>query len=102
MVNESCHHILTFNSVSKEERQKILEEIAANRTERQNKRRQQRRLQTEQFVKSMQMLQANAKSDLPFEDYSLFVYRQTAPNFEDRVKDLEKKFTYVPVRSVVC
>ncbi|XP_063910591.1 F-actin-monooxygenase Mical isoform X3 [Zophobas morio] len=81
---------------SVEERQKILEEIAANRTERQNKRRQQRRLQTEQFVKSMQMLQANAKSDLPFEDYSLFVYRQTAPNFEDRVKDLEKKFTYVP------
>ncbi|XP_064215891.1 F-actin-monooxygenase Mical isoform X7 [Tribolium castaneum] len=84
-------------SASVEERQKILEEIVANRTERQNKRRQQRRLQTEQFLKSMQMLQANAKPDSqPFEDYSLFVYRQTAPNFEDRVKDLERKFTYVP------
>lgn len=85
----------------KEERQKVLEEIATNRSERQNKRRQQRKLQTEQFLKSMQMLQANAKPDSqPFEDYSIFVYRQTAPKFEDRVKDLEKQFTYVPVRSV--
>lgn len=85
----------------KVERQKALEEIAANRNERQNKRRQQRRLQTEQFLKSMQMLQMNAKPDNsePFEDYSIFLYRQTAPNFEDRVKDLEKKFTYVPVRA---
>lgn len=80
----------------------MLEEIATNRYDRQNKRRQQRRLQTEQFIKSMQMLQANAKPDSqPFEDYSIFLYRQTAPNFEDRVKDLEKKFTYVPVRGVV-
>lgn len=48
----------------------------------------------------MQMLQANAKPDQsgPFEDYSIFLYRQTAPNFEDRVKDLEKKFIYIPVR----
>lgn len=47
------------------------------------------------------MLEANAKSDSqPFEDYSIFVYRQTAPKFEDRVKDLEKQFTYVPVRLV--
>lgn len=84
----------------------MLEEIITNRTERQNKRRQQRKLQTEQFIKSMQMLQANAILDPsgPFEDYSIFLYRQTAPNFEDRVKDLEKKFTYVPVRimSVDC
>lgn len=47
------------------------------------------------------MLQANAKPDSqPFEDYAIFVYRQTAPKFEDRVKDLEKQFTYVPVRWV--
>lgn len=79
----------------------MLEEIAANRSDRQNKRRQQRKLQTEQFLKSMQMLEANAKSDSqPFEDYSIFLYRQTAPKFEDRVKDLEKQFTYVPVRFV--
>lgn len=85
----------------KEERQKILEELAANRNDRQNRRRQQRKLQTEQFFKSMQMLQANAKPDSqPFEDYSIFLYRQTAPKFEDRVKDLEKQFTYVPVRLV--
>lgn len=75
----------------------------ANRTDRQNKRRQQRKLQTEQFIKSMQMLQANAQFDPsgPFEDYSIFLYRQNAPNFEDRVKDLEKKFTYVPVRIMI-
>lgn len=84
----------------KEDRQKRLEEIASNRADRQNKRRQHRKYQTEQFIKSMQMLQANAIHDPsgPFEDYSIFLYRQTAPNFEDRVKDLEKKFIYVPVR----
>lgn len=87
--------------VTKEERQKMLEEIASNRAERQNKRRQQRKLQTEQFLKSMQMLQANARDPEPFEDYSIFLYRQTAPKFEDRVKDLEKQFTYVPVSRVV-
>ncbi|VEN43454.1 unnamed protein product [Callosobruchus maculatus] len=82
---------------SVEERQKILEEIATNRAERQNKRRQQRKFQTAQFIKSMQMLQSNAKPDSqPFEDYAIFLYRQTAPKFEDRVKDLEKQFTYVP------
>lgn len=48
----------------------------------------------------MQMLHMNAKPDStePFEDYSLFVYRQTAPHFQDRVKNLEKQFIYVPVR----
>nr|CAH7736801.1 unnamed protein product [Callosobruchus chinensis] len=82
---------------SVEERQKILEELATNRAERQNKRRQQRKFQTAQFIKSMQMLQSNAKPDSqPFEDYAIFLYRQTAPKFEDRVKDLEKQFTYVP------
>ncbi|KAJ8919795.1 hypothetical protein NQ315_006324 [Exocentrus adspersus] len=74
----------------------MLEEIASNRAERHNRRRQQRKLQTEQFLKSMQMLQANARDPEPFEDYSIFLYRQTAPKFEDRVKDLEKQFTYVP------
>ncbi|XP_028150105.1 F-actin-monooxygenase Mical isoform X7 [Diabrotica virgifera virgifera] len=82
---------------SVEERQKMLEEIASNRAERHNKRKYQRKLQTEQFIKSMQMLQANAKADAqPFEDYAIFLYRQTAPKFEDRVKQIEKQFTYVP------
>lgn len=42
------------------------------------------------------MLQANAKreKDEPFEDYSIFLYRQTAPDFKDRVKDLEQKILY--------
>lgn len=83
---------------------KRLEEIASNRNERHSKRRQQRKMQTEQFIKSMQMLAANSISENsePFEDYSIFLYRQTAPNFEDRVKDLEKKFTYIPVSDVVA
>lgn len=53
------------------------------------------------------MLQANAKQDLestPFEDYSIFVYRQTAPDFKDRVRDLERKLYYpVSLKSwIVC
>lgn len=90
--------------VLKEDRQKRLEEIVSNRTDRHNKRRQQRKMQTEQFMKSMQMLQSNCKPDHsePFEDYSIYLYRQTAPNFEDRVKNLEKQFIYVPVRFIRC
>lgn len=47
----------------------------------------------------MQMLETNAKIEdsAPFEDYSLYVYRQTAPSFQDRVRDLELKLFY-PVR----
>lgn len=53
--------------------------------------------------KSMQMLETNAKCEdsAPFEDYSLFVYRQTAPAFQDRVRDLELKLFY-PVRQFAC
>lgn len=42
------------------------------------------------------MLAANDKSnsDTPFEDYSIYLYRQTAPEFEDRVKELERKLLY--------
>lgn len=36
----------------------------------------------------------------PFEDYSIYMYRQSAPEFKDRVKDLEQKIAVVlfPVR----
>lgn len=49
------------------------------------------------------MLSANAKREKeePFEDYSIFLYRQTAPDFKDRVKDLEQKILY-PVSQVFC
>lgn len=88
----------------KEDRQRRLEDIVSNRVDRHNKRRQQRKNQTEQFIKSMQMLQSNCKPDHsePFEDYSIYLYRQTAPNFGDRVKNLEKQFIYVPVRFQCC
>ncbi|XP_024947537.1 F-actin-monooxygenase Mical isoform X3 [Cephus cinctus] len=79
-----------------EERQKRLEDIEKNRIERMRKRQYLRKMATQQFYKSMQMLAANAKRDKdePFEDYSIFLYRQTAPDFKDRVKDLEQKILY--------
>lgn len=87
----------------KVERMQRLQEIETNRLERQSKRRMQRAQQTENFYKSLHMLQANNllresdENSKPFEDYSLFMYRQTAPEFNSRVKDLEKKLLY-PVR----
>jgi len=79
-----------------------LEEIKRNREERERRGRYLRELTTQQFHKSMQMLQANALlrpdgSEEPFEDYSIFLYRMTAPDFSDRVKHLEQKLLY-PVR----
>ncbi|KAK7790107.1 hypothetical protein R5R35_007081 [Gryllus longicercus] len=79
----------------KEESQRRSEELSRLRMERIIRRQYLRHLQTRQFEKSMQMLQINAKveneEEEPFEDFSLFVYRLTAPDFKDRVKDLEKK-----------
>ncbi|XP_017763779.1 PREDICTED: protein-methionine sulfoxide oxidase Mical isoform X1 [Eufriesea mexicana] len=79
-----------------EERQKRLAEIEKNRAERMRRRQYLRNMATQQFYKSMQMLQANAKreKDEPFEDYSIYLYRQTAPDFKDRVKYLEQKILY--------
>ncbi|XP_037045702.1 F-actin-monooxygenase Mical isoform X2 [Bradysia coprophila] len=82
-----------------EERMKRLQEIEANRNDRQNKRRLQRAQQTQNFYKSLHMLQANtllreSDSSSPFEDYSIFLYRQSAPEFNDRVKELERKLLY--------
>lgn len=37
----------------------------------------------------------------PFEDYSIFLYRQNAADFTDRVKELEQKLLF-PVRESVC
>ena len=50
------------------------------------------------------MLQANTLlredgEDIPFEDYSIYMYRQNAPEFTDRVKMLEKKLLN-PVRMI--
>ncbi|KAK3927176.1 [F-actin]-monooxygenase Mical [Frankliniella fusca] len=81
-----------------QERIKRLEEIKQNRLERQKRSKYMQMLTRQQFYKSIQMLQANAprsdSEDAPFEDYSLFMYRMTAPDFQDRVKDLEQKLLY--------
>jgi F-actin monooxygenase len=80
-----------------------LADIDANRIDRQHRRRTQRKLQTENFLKSLHMLQANnylrdsEDGSEAFEDYSIFMYRQNAPEFTDRVKELERKLLY-PVR----
>lgn len=84
-----------------QERIKRLEEIKQNRIERQQRSKYMQMLTRQQFYKSIQMLQANAPrsddDDTPFDDYSLFMYRMTAPDFQDRVKSLEQKLLY-PVR----
>lgn len=53
------------------------------------------------------MLQANnyireTDSSTPFEDYSIFMYRQSAPEFNDRVKELERKLLYPVSTEVLC
>uniref|UniRef100_A0A182P169 F-actin monooxygenase n=1 Tax=Anopheles epiroticus TaxID=199890 RepID=A0A182P169_9DIPT len=85
--------------ISAEERTRRLQEIEANRQDRQSKRREQRAQQTQNFYKSIHMLQANTllrESDGTgaFEDYSLYLYRQSAPVFTDRVRELELKLRY--------
>ncbi|XP_031626957.1 F-actin-monooxygenase Mical isoform X3 [Contarinia nasturtii] len=85
-----------------EERAKRLQEIEANRNERQSKRRMQRAQQTQNFYKSLQLLQAGKMlrdendddENNAFEDYSIYMYRQQAPEFSSRVKDLEKKLLH--------
>uniref|UniRef100_A0A182JGE5 Uncharacterized protein n=1 Tax=Anopheles atroparvus TaxID=41427 RepID=A0A182JGE5_ANOAO len=82
-----------------EQRTQRLQEIEANRLERQAKRRLQRAQQTQNFYKSIHMQQANAllresDSSSAFEDYSLYLYRQSAPVFNDRVRELELKLRY--------
>jgi F-actin monooxygenase len=95
-----------FNTYLKEERMARLADIDANRIDRQTRRRQHRQIQTQNFLKSLHMLQANnylresGDETAPFEDYSIYMYRQNADEFTDRVKDLEKKLLY-PVR-ILC
>ena len=64
---------------------------------------QERVLETERFIKSMRLLQLNDRSGEisvtpvegnQFEDYTFHLYRQMAPNFEERCKYLEKKLFY--------
>lgn len=84
-----------------------LADIDANRIDRQTRRRQQRQIQTQNFLLSLHMLQANnylresGDDNAPFEDYSIFMYRQNAPEFTDRVKELEQKLRY-PVSNLIC
>lgn len=65
------------------------------------RRKMARELQTNQLMKSLAMMEANHWSPEDgdgFKDYSLYVYRQTAPEFTNRVKELEMKLLY-PVRN---
>lgn len=77
------------------------EELDKLRMERILRRQYLRHKESKCFQKSMQMLCGNAKDDepTPFEDYSIFVYRQTAPDFKDRINQIEMKILY-PVRCV--
>ncbi|KAH8330537.1 hypothetical protein KR067_004716, partial [Drosophila pandora] len=107
LCHELSNAISAYESINEEERQQRLQEIEENRQERMSKRRQQRYHQTQNFYKSLQLLQAGkllregglgeggvAEDGTPFEDYSIFLYRQQAPVFNDRVKDLERKLLF--------
>ncbi|XP_052859195.1 LOW QUALITY PROTEIN: F-actin-monooxygenase Mical [Drosophila gunungcola] len=105
LCHEISNAISAFETINEEERQQRLQEIEENRQERMSKRRQQRYHQTQNFYKSLQLLQAGkllreggeagvADDGTPFEDYSIFLYRQQAPVFNDRVKDLERKLLF--------
>lgn len=53
------------------------------------------------------MLQANSllrepENSTPFEDYSIYMYRQSAPQFNDRVKELERKLLYPVSKLMEC
>lgn len=73
-----------------------------------SKRRQQRAQQTQNFYKSLQLLQAGkmlcdeVDENTPFEDYSIYMYRQNAPEFKSRVKDLEKKLLFPVRETILC
>lgn len=96
----SSHDAICRISRLKEERMARLANIDANRVDRQNRRRQHRQIQTQNFLLSLHMLQANnylresGDENSPFEDYSIYMYRQNAPEFTDRVKELENKLLY--------
>lgn len=69
----------------------------------------QRAQQTQNFYKSLQLLQAgkmlreeNDEDYSPFEDYSIYMYRQQAPEFKSRVKDLEKKLLHPVRHQLLC
>lgn len=51
------------------------------------------------LLQAGKMLCDEVDENTPFEDYSIYMYRQQAPEFKDRVKDLEKKLLN-PVRAL--
>jgi len=85
------------------ERRKRLEEMEKTRTERTIKKEYIRHIMCQHMKKSMQMLETNSRGPVedpePFEDFDLFMYRMTAPDFKDRVKQLENKLLH-PVRGL--
>ncbi|XP_020283650.1 F-actin-methionine sulfoxide oxidase Mical isoform X2 [Pseudomyrmex gracilis] len=96
-ISRRCRKRRSVEKVSAaDERQKKNEKFEKYRNEYMKRRLYLSKLVTRQFYKSMQMLQTNAKTkkDEPFEDYSIFLYRQSAPDFKDRIKDLEQKILY--------
>jgi hypothetical protein len=64
------------------------------------RRRMMRHLSTQTFIQNMRRMQTegnfyddDAKEE-KLEDFSLIVYRQHAPRFKDRVKDMEQKILH--------
>ena len=72
-----------------------------SKEERMQRRRMMRHLSTQTFIQNMRRMQTDGnfydqdefKED-KMEDFSLIVYRQHAPRFKDRVKDMEQKILH--------
>jgi hypothetical protein len=75
------------------------EELERNREERMQRRRMMRHLSTQTFIQNMRRMQTagnfydDAKEE-KLEDFSLKIYREHAPQFKDRVKEMEQKILY--------
>ncbi|XP_065351605.1 F-actin-monooxygenase Mical isoform X2 [Cloeon dipterum] len=79
------------------------EELDRNREDRMQRRRMMRHLTSQKFVENMRRMQSvgnfyDEPREEKTEDFSLTVYRQHAPHFKDRVKQLERQMIYCPDR----
>jgi len=84
--------------ISKEDRERRRQEIERNRLEREKRRMNNLILQRERFFRSMRLLQLSERREEgeseAYEDYTMHLYRQTAPEWNERCKKLEHKLFY--------
>jgi len=89
-----------FVCASKEEMESRRQEIEKNREDRMQRRRMMRHLTSQNFIQNMRRMQTAGnfydedQKEEKLEDISLKIYREHAPRFKDRVKEMETKILY--------